>query len=76
MARILVKESLQQGWMQMDICSCHDETSSTSKPHNDTKAIKLVEILAANAPSSKHCVLVRLFVSYVWPFQAWLEHIV
>ncbi len=62
--------------MKMDICGYHDETSHTSKPRNNTSAIKLAEILAANAPTSKHCELVRLFVYYLWSFQAWLGNAV
>ena len=73
MAGIRVTESFQQGWMRMDICGCHDQTSHASKPRNNTKAIKLAEILAADAPSSKYCGLVRVFASYFWSFQAWME---
>ena len=62
--------------MQMDKGGFHDETSHASKPHNNTSALKLDKILAANAPTSKHCVLVRLFVSYFWSFQAWRDNVV
>ena len=76
MAGIRVMKSLEHGWMLMDICGFHDETSHASKPRNNTSALRLEEILAANAPASKHCVLVRLFVSNFWSFQAWLDNLV
>ena len=62
--------------MKMDICGFHDETSHASKPRNNTSALRLEEILAANAPTSKHCVVVRLFVSNLWSFQAWRGNLV
>ena len=66
MAGIRVTKCLEQGWVKMDICGFHDETSHAPKPRNSTSALKLEEILAANAPTSKHCELVRGFVSYFW----------
>ena len=38
MARIRVTKCLEQGWMHMDICGFHDETSHASKPRNNTSA--------------------------------------
>ena len=73
MAGFRLTRNLEQGWMKMDICGFHDETSHASKPRNNTSALRLEEILAANAPTSKHCVLVRVFVAYFWSFQAWME---
>ena len=76
MAGFRSTKTLEQGWMKMDICGFHDETSHASKPRNNTSALRLEEILAANAPTSKHCVVVRLFVSNLWSFQAWRGNLV
>ena len=68
MAGFRLTKNLEQGWMKMDICGFHDETSHAWKPRNNTSALRLEEILAANAPTSKHCELVRLLVSCFWSF--------